>query len=565
MVKTAIRFSPHNRLHKDKWSVAVYVRLSNEDRDKKSDGDLSQSIINQTDFLKTALAALNQDVDEVYKTELYKVYCDDDFTGMDFEREGFLQMMADIKADKVDCIIAKNLSRLGRYDTKMLQYLEQEFEQEGREVRFIALGDNYDSLYMELDVITKFKLLMNRDYSETQHKNVSIGMHTMQRQGKFIGAFAPYGYIRDLQDKHKLAVDPAAAAVVKRIYGLYVDGISPKEIAKMLNQDGIVNRSAYKRLHGSNFVCGRKISTEETRWSKDSVRQVLTNEIYTGTMVQHKQEKKRLLDKKPKRLSREQWYRCPDMHEAIIPRDLWENVQNMLGSSGHDITGKEEVTIFKGLLRCGDCRHTMRKKWENYTRKDGIRTRYLYYNCGTFRDYGSSAGEGTAPACTSHYISDRLLRQIVLEDINQMIAMVQNLEEMVKEQQAVLLSKENRLTTGQSQKSLEILERRRLNARDKWLDNKLSDEEYEEIKKCCDEQTGSIEAELRLLEESVHRTQSLQDSPWVQCLLKQGRIAELDRRTVVELIEGIYVYQNKTIEIIYHFSDELDALFAAGR
>lgn len=565
MVKGMARFAPHNRWNKDKWSVAVYVRLSNEDRDKKNDTDLSQSIINQTDFLKTALDTMNQDADEVCGAQLYKVYCDDDFSGMNFERKGFLQMMTDIKAGLVDCIIVKNLSRLGRYDTKMLQYLEQEFEQEGREVRFIAVGDNYDSLYMELDVITKFKLLMNRDYSETQHKNVSIGMHTMQRQGKFIGAFAPYGYVKDAQDKHKLVADPVAAAVVKRIYKLYAEGISPREIAKILNQDGIVNRSAYKRLHGSNFSCNRKISKEETRWTKGSVRQVLTNEIYTGMMVQHKQEKKRLLDKKPKKLPKEQWYRRPDMHEAIIPRDLWDSVQNMMDTTGHDTAAKVDVTIFKGLLRCGDCRRAMRKKWENYTRKDGIQARYLYYNCSTFRDYGSTDKTGAGPPCTCHYVSDKLIRRVVLHDINKIIAAIHNLEEMIREQKEKqgedAMSGVSLIGASQCQKRLEILEKRRRNAKDKWLDGKLSDEEYEEIKRICDEQIDGITAEIKMLEESAHRTQGLMDSPWIRCLLEKGEIEELDRRTVVELIEGIYIYENKTIEIVYNFSDGLDALF----
>ena len=229
METKAKRFHIHNSLYPDKWSAGIYVRLSDEDRDKKRKTDLSQSIQNQTDYCRAYIDFLNGQTEEGFILEEYKVYCDDDRTGMNFNRSGFQEMMRDVQANFIDCIVVKNLSRLGRYDTEMQKYLEKEFEQSGREVRLIAIGDNYDSLYKEPSIADRFQLLINREYSEQQHRNVCIGMHSMQRKGLFVGAFAPYGYQKDPENKHHLIVDTTAALVVKRIYEEYLQGISDRK------------------------------------------------------------------------------------------------------------------------------------------------------------------------------------------------------------------------------------------------------------------------------------------------------------------------------------------------
>lgn len=557
MAKRAGRFKPHNCLVVNKWSVAIYVRLSDEDKGKKKKTDLSQSIQNQTDLLNTFLDSINTDEAEPYKAKLHKVYCDDDFTGMNFNRKGFQMMLADIKAGKVDCIIVKNLSRLGRYDTEMQKYLEQEFEQNGREVRVIAIGDNFDSLYMEVDIITKFKLLMNRDYSETQHKNVSLAMHTMQRQGKFVGAFAPYGYEKDKENKHHLVVDPPAAAVVKRIYSLYIAGLSPKEIARILTEvDHVVNPATYKKNHGSNFQCGKKISDAETHWRGDGVKKILMDEVYTGTLVQHKQEKKKLIDECPTLLPKEEWIRCYDTHKAIISREAWEAVQSMMKTVKHDATKVDEVTIFKGILKCGDCHHAMRKKWDKHEKEDGTISKYLYYNCGTFRDYGKDK-------CGSHYISDKVIRKIVLSDINAIISRLQNLEKVVRTQKGQGNSgvKAAELSLAANENRKNVLNNRKKTAKNKWLDGLMSDADYKETIKDYDSQIEALEAENKLLRKSMQKPASVLENQWVQNLLSKGKLTELDRATVVELVDKIYVYQNHTLEIVYRFSDEFDYLF----
>lgn len=568
MTNRQIRFSVHNSQYKDRWSVGIYVRLSDEDRDKKEKTDMSQSIVNQIAYIRNYMEMLNDSAEEAFRMKEYKVYCDDDRTGMNFERDGFQSMMRDAGAGLIDCIIVKNLSRLGRYDKGMQQYLEDEFEQYGREIRLIAIGDNYDSLYKEIGVIDKVILLLNREYSEQQHRNVCIGMHSMQKKGLFVGAFSPYGYLKDPENRHRLIPDPTASEVVKRIYEEYLSGISAKEIAAGLTADGIVNPSAYKRLHGSRFKCGAKISEKEVHWRGDSIKRILMDEVYTGTLVQHKQVKRKLTDSRPSRLPKDQWVRCEGTHEAIIPKERWDIAQSMMKTIQRDTTKKDEITIFKGLLKCGDCGHAMRKKHDKYLHASNDRiSRYLYYNCSTYRDYSQNhkrLGEN-APRCTSHYISDKVLRSIVTDDINRMISQVENLSEMVKKHQ-------NKPSSGNADnvqreidnknKAIQKYRDRMKAARDMLYDGMITKSEYESDIADIRNDIKRLETEIGFLTELTISVPEVCSNHWIRKLLENGKIMELDRATVVEFIEKIYVYEDRHIEIVYKFSDELDHLFA---
>lgn len=567
MYRGNVRFLPHNTVCREGvWSVAIYVRLSDEDRNKRRKTDLSQSIENQVEYLRNYVEILSGDSEDRYGLEIFKVYSDDDCTGMNFDRGGFRQMMLDIKGGLVDCIMVKTLSRLGRNDREMQQYLKEDFEQNGQEVRVCAVGDAYDSLYQDpMDMGVQFKLMMNENYSQTQHTNVTIGMHTMQKKGKYVGAFAPFGYQKDPADKHHLIRDDGAAVVVERIFEEYLRGVSPKEIARGLTADGFVNPSSYKKQNGSNFVCGKKISENEKHWTSSTVKKILMDEVYIGTVVQHKKEKKRLLDKKPVSVPKEDWIRVPDMHEALVTKEMWHTVQGMMKTIRRDTTKEDEVTIFKGVLKCGDCGHAMRKKWDNYETKEGEKHKYLYYNCGTYRDYGlKRENSESAPGCTSHYISDKLLRKIVMDDLNQIISQLLDLQGLIERQGknggtgTELLKK---VIQDKEEQAVRIQERLK-RARNKWLDEEMTKEEYEETKEDNQSHINALRAEISELEKRITKSETILDNSWVQKLLEHGRLTELDRETVVTLIRSIEVFEDKTIKITYKFSDEFDYLFA---
>lgn len=565
------RFKPHNVMNAKVWNAAIYARLSDEDRNKSDRADLSQSIENQVQYIKRYIEYVNDMKMDICPITIHEIYTDDDFTGINFNREAFQKMMADVENDVVDCIVVKNLSRLGRHDIDMQIYLEKEFEKIGKQVRIIAISDNYDSLYREVGIDTKITLLMNREYSETQHRNVSVAMHTMQKNGKYVGAFAPYGYKKDPEDKHHLVIDPYSAEVVKRIFSLYLDGVCMKEIAFILTKDGIVNRATYKKMQGSNYICSQKISENDVHWTTDSIKNILVNEVYTGTLVQGKTVQKRLIDDKPTAVDKEDWIRVENTHEAIISKEDWQLAQSLMKKIKHDTTKPDEVTIFKGLLKCGDCRHAMRKKPDGYKKKDGIKSNYLYYNCGTFRDFSKKTKDlsqeeaARIPKCTSHYISDKLLRKIVLNDVNTIISQLQHLEQMVKKQmntsKGSSYADSIQAEIETRKKNILKLQNRLKVARDKWLDTKLTDDEYQVVRMECDDSIAQYEKEISSLQQSLKKPQAVLENLWVKNLLQYGQLTELDRATVVRLIDKIYVYQDKHIEIIYKFSDEFDRLF----
>lgn len=571
MFEAKERFTPHNIIDKKSWSTAVYVRLSDEDRDKLSKEDMSRSLVNQIAGIKEYIDFQNSSQNDTCPMVIYKEYSDDDFTGMTFERKAFKEMMRDVKDGRVDCIVVKNLSRLGRYDTKMLNYMENEFEQAGKQVRFVAIGDHYDSLYQELDILTKVILIMNRKYSEDQHKNVMMGIRAMQKQGQYVSAFAPYGYQKDPDNKYHLVIDEAAADVVRDIFRQYLAGISPKEIALDLTKRGIVNRATYKKMKESKYICSKKISDDEVHWTRDSVKQILMNEVYTGTMVQGKTVHKRLLDKHTTQMPKEDWIRMENTHEPIVSKEDWEIVQSLMVNINRDTTKPDEVTIFKGILKCGDCKHAMRKKWDNYRTKGGEHHKYLYYNCGTFRDYSknlsrlSEEEKKNMPTCTSHYISDTMIRRIVLNDLNVIIGQLQNLEEIVKQQRTsskgTSYADNIKKEIDMREKGIECNRNRLKVARDKLLDGILTDDEYKETREECDSIICYYEKEIESLRERLVAPEAVLENTWVKLLLSKGRLTELDRDIVVRLIDKIYVYEDKHIEIVYKFSGEFDHLF----
>lgn len=566
MFKKEARFLPHNAVTDRAWSVAVYVRLSDEDRDKRRKMDPSQSIENQVEYLKNYIEMQNESSGDEYPLQIYKIYSDDDCTGMNFNRGGFRQMLQDIERNRVDCIMVKTLSRLGRNDREMQQYLKEQFERNGCEVRVCAVGDSYDSLYQDpMDMLVQFKLMINENYSQIQHTNVTIGMHTMQKKGKYIGAFAPYGYQKDPADKHHLVRDEAAAVVVERIFEEYLRGVSPKQIARSLTKDGIVNPSSYKRQNGSKFVCGKKVSENEKHWTGSTVKKILMDEVYTGTVVQHKQEKKKLLDKKPAAVPKRDWIRVPDMHEALVSKEVWDTAQRMMKTIGRDATKEGEVTIFKGVLKCGDCGHALRKKWDKYVTRDGKEQKYLYYNCGTYRDYGRKNEDAPdTPGCSSHYISDKLLRKIVLDDLNQIIAQIHNLTAFVERRRrkdgtgTETLAREKAIRDRETQ--VRRIQERLKRARNKWLDEELPGEEYEEVREDSQSEINALRAEIAELQKRISESEVVQENAWIQELLKCGKIRELDRATVVKLVKCIEVFEDRTIKVSYNFSDGFDYL-----
>lgn len=260
--------------------AAIYCRLSDEDRNKLNKADDSESILNQK-ILLTKYAKDNG-------WTVYKIYSDDDYSGLDSDRPGFNQLIADAKAGKFDIVLCKSQSRFTRDMEMVEKYLHNKFIEWG--IRFVGLTDNADTLEKGNKKSRQINGLVNEWYCEDISENIKAVFDVKRKSGEFIGSFAPYGYRKDPSNKNKLLVDQGAAQVIKMIYGWYLEGYGVQHIAFMLNEKGIPNPTKYKECSGLNYKNSFK-TDDYGLWNKTTIKRILSNETYIGHMVQAKRKK----------------------------------------------------------------------------------------------------------------------------------------------------------------------------------------------------------------------------------------------------------------------------------
>jgi len=509
------------------WRAALYTRLSREDGDKPE----SDSIANQRALLESF--AVQQP-----NLEVTGQYSDDGYTGTNFQRPDFERMIADIEAGKVNCVIVKDLSRFGRDYITTGQYLERWFPEHG--VRFLAVNDHIDSEKGPYDLMLPFKNVFNEQYARDISHKVKSAMQTKQRQGAFIGAFASYGYRKDPQDHNKLLIDQVAAVTVRRIFDLYEQGNGKIRIAKLLNEEGIPCPSEYKKLNGDRYHNGQKLG-KTTYWTYATIHRMLKNQMYIGNMEQGRAPRQ-IMHGKARQLERSQWTVVEGTHEAIISRQQWERVQALLAKDTRSPSFEENISPFAGFLRCGDCGRAMSK-----TNHPGG----VYYCCGSYKRYGPSA-------CTRHGISQRELEQIVLDDLNKIIAAVGDLKALAEEAAPKQKHRSLERERERIQANLDRVYHMKKSAYEDYRSDLLTKADYLRYKEDYERQEAALSSQLAQLEQE--QPENIFERPWIAALLKHGKLTELDRTTMAETVKEILVFEDRHIEITYLFSDELGIL-----
>lgn len=517
--------------------VAVYIRLSKEDGDKAE----SESIENQRKLISNFLNGKEEFV-------LYEEYVDDGFTGTNFNRPSFQRMIEDIEAEKINCVIVKDLSRFGRDYIETGRYLERYFPD--HDVRFISITDSIDSYKQAYDMLMPIKNIFNEQYARDISKKVHASMGTKQKNGEFIGAFASYGYRKSPSDKNRLIVDGYAADIVRRIFSLYVGGYGKVRIAHILNEEGILCPSEYKRISGDNYRnCNRLDNT--FYWTYSTVNHILKNEIYIGNMVQGKTVQH--MRKRAKAKDRSDWVIVKGTHEAIIDEETWNKVQNLLNRRMRNLDLNANVSIFAGFLKCGDCGRALVKK--NYTLKSGEKV--ISYYCGTYVRSGRNY-------CTPHAISYAVLEKIILDDLKTIVQSIGDMQEIVEEQKKAAYSLQYQ--NEEEKKRLEIELHRvkglKKSVYEDYHEGLLTKEEYLSYRQDYEKKEKLLTAQIEQ-EENGKRNQpaDLLENPWIKRLLEVREIEKLDRDIVVEMIHEIKVYENRKIKISYNFTDELQVFF----
>lgn len=489
------------------YKVGIYLRISNDDGDKQE----SNSIASQRAIIQSFV---DKHEDMILKGE----YLDDGYTGTNFERPGFKKLLEDIDSGKVNCVITKDLSRLGRNYVQTGLYLEQYFPLKG--VRFIAINDNYDSITSnsDNDFMMPIRNLFNANYSKDISKKVRSAFKAKQNSGEFVGAFASYGYIKDPNDRHKLIVDEEAATIVRRIFSLYSQGQGKISIAHSLNEEHIPCPSEYKKLKGMRYTnCHRMDYT--TYWTYSTIHKILNNEMYTGTLVQNRSER-RTVRGKATIMSSNEWIRVENTHEAIIDRETWNITQELLKRRGRQPNFFSEVGLFAGFIRCGDCGRAMTKI------KHGSEVRYI---CGTYKWY-------TSKQCSSHSVKERMLESLILEKLN---------EEFVKldeEDFSRPKSKKRKVDISKYKDKLAKLYKQKKDSYEDYKSGLLTKEEYFLYKEDYTKEealvNGQMAAVLQAMEEKDERNE------WVEHLKKYRRIDRLDRAVLACILDGIMVYED---------------------
>lgn len=525
-----------------KEEAGLYMRLSVEDADKPE----SDSIKNQRELLRGYVSAHPE-------IKLVDEYVDDGYTGTNFERPDFKRMIKDCETGRINCIIVKDLSRLGRDFIGTGKLIERFFPKKG--IRFIAVNDNYDNAKedgISADIVIPFKNLINDSYSRDISTKIRSQLAVKCRNGEFIGNYAPYGYRKDSKNHNHLVVDHYAAAIVRDIFQWKLEGMSAYRIADRLNRTGVIPPSMYKCLSGETYKSGFKTSGK-VKWQAIQVIRILTNEVYLGTMVQGKRQKVNYKMKKIRYVAPEQWIRVEGTHEAIISRQLFDTVGGVLRLDTRSGKGCETVPLFSGMVECGNCQQSMVRRM---TSKNG--KKYYYLHCSTYKNHGD---------CTSHLISETKLYNAVLKILQDEIRNVCKIEEMLYKINNI--PREWRMVKTFSDK-IKILEMEI----DKYsnlcrqvyndmLNGIVNNEEYLELNRNFTERIETA----RAAQQELHRQHEAlinvnpDQIPWIEIFKKYKDLQKLDRRTLVELIEKIIVVDKEDIKIRFRFHEEIENIF----
>lgn len=536
----------------ERYDTALYLRLSKEDGDVASGSkNESNSIANQKSLIMDYLQSRPE-------FRVVSIREDDGFSGTDFNRPAFQAMMEDVKKGVINCIIVKDLSRFGRNYIEVGRYLEKLFPMLG--IRFIAVNDNYDSLEADTahDIVVPFKNLINDSYCRDLSVKIRSHLAIKRKNGEFIGAFACYGYLKDENNRNQLVVDTYAGQVVKDIFRMKINGMSQYRIADALNEQGILSPMEYKKYLGSHFESSFKVNPKAV-WTAKAVTRILTNEVYTGVLVQGKQTTPNHKVKVRQEVDETDWIRVENAHESLIDRVLFDIVQNLMGRDTRTSPNETQVFPLSGLVYCGDCGHPMVRKISRYTKKEKADTAqtYGYFLCS------EKCGKG---GCSWHRISENDLMGAVLGAVNLHIQKVLDVQEALKQienapsRQLMIQKYQERLSMKEEERKK--AERLKIGIYEDLKDGLLDKEEYQKLKAEFDSRIAEADAAEKELKRQIAELEGSRsaNAPWMNYFQQFGRLEQLTRWAAAIIINKILVYEDNRIKITFNFEADLNRI-----
>lgn len=511
-------------------ALALYLRLSQEDIDIRRNAakDESNSISAQRSLI-TKYIDETPDLCNLPRLE----FCDDGFSGTNFSRPDFQRMIELTKQGEIGCIIVKDLSRFGRDYLEVGDYLEHIFPFLG--IRFISINDHYDSSNHDGKTIgmdITFRNLIYDYYSKDLSSKVKTAMRSKQEKGEYVTC-VPYGYKPSSENKHKMIIDEPAAEIVREIFDAVVAGKSTSEIAANLNARGIPTPNEYKRV--------RRKDKGEPQWTHPRITYMIRNIKYTGVMTNHTRESRFIRDKNQRRVPMSEWIIHPDAHEAIIPREKWEQANEMLRNPK-----KVTKTVLDQPDRIYYCAHCGRKLRKTYGSDQ-------YYSCVSAKyQYDSE--------CSGIRLKRSEMEDILVEALRAQIHFVKQTRQTVKKE-AVSPSVECYRAITQVEKELAQLQNKKLERYEAYRSGEISRDDFIKAKDQITTQADELTAKKEQLERDYKALlQAKQHEAETQAEFSQAEkvLADFDaglREHLYEAIEQVIVTTNEQIEIKWVFAD----------
>ena len=529
------------------YMAAVYLRLSKEDEDLREikDKKESNSIANQKALILKTLESMPD-------VTLYDIYIDDGFTGLNFERPNFQRMCEDIYNGRVNMVIVKDLSRLGRDYIDSGRYVKKIFP--SYHVRFVSVLDHFDSLtatQSDVNLLIPVKNFVNDNYSRDISGKVRSHQEVMRENGLYVGSHVAYGYKKLETDRNRIIPDEYAADIVRKIFDWKLKGLSSASIADKLNGLGVAAPSEYKRQLGGNYKSGFQ-KNRKAKWSAVAINRILRNKIYIGVLEQGKREKVNYKLNKVVEKPETEWAVKENTHEAIISKPDFENVAKLLNLDTRKSPKEETLFMLSGLMFCGECGRSMVRRCNRYKDKQSV-----YYICATY-----NKGKG----CSRHSIAQSVIEDILLDAIKRHIEHVARLDELLSSIRDREVNYDDIVANDREilakYKELDQCKKVEMSLHRDLAAGIISIKEYEQFKNNFAHKSAEIEETIRKLQQEIETVfkEGLFADEWIDTFTKTGNITSLDRSIVLSLVEKITIHEENRIEITFQYQDEYKTL-----
>ncbi len=514
------------------YSVGLYIRLSREDDDKN---EMSESITNQKSLLLQYVKENN--------LRVYDIYIDDGYSGTNFDRPDFNRLLNDIELGKINMIITKDMSRLGRDYIGTGNLIEKYFPEHN--VRYIAVTDNIDTfLDSSNNDIAPFKAIMNDMYAKDISKKIKSSLKAKMKEGKWVGGRTPFGYNQDKDNKNHLVVNVEQASVVGKIFDMCLEGLSFFKIAKQLTNEGVKPPAQYY-----NFEWKSNYNLKYGEWHSKTIRDILTNRMYIGDMVQNRRSKVNYKVKKVIKNNPDNYIIVENTHEAIIDKETFYEVQKRIPKN-KGRNEKKENHLLDGLLYCGDCGHRIsiqaRRKQDNR----------CYTICNYYRTYMKQK------LCTTHSNNYDELEKVIIKSLTEMCL---NYINKGKIKNSVLNNvKGDNKTNNKKELDLLVSAIKKLNDNldiiyiDK-LNKKITEEQFERVKIKLEQELNIKQKRYNELNNNINDTinEESKNKMILEYINKFLSMEDPSRELIISLIDKIEIFEDKTINIKVTFNIDI--------